>query len=325
MREWTLQKRTSKPGQPPSSTASNTRNQLAWNDFEVVLAIANAGSLSGASRALGVSHATVFRRLGDIERRLGVALFERSRTGYQPTLAGGELAETAKVMDQAALAAERKVAGRDLKPSGEIWVTTTDSLLMGLLAPLFTQFRHTYPDILLDVAISNQLFNLTRREADVAVRPSNRPPENLIGRPLTTIRQAVYAHRDFGLTPGASIESLGEQPWIGAGPRLKDSEVDQWMDTNGLKSACVYRVDTLVGILSAIRSRMGLGILPCYLADGYPDVVQLTDPIPELDYGLWFLMHPDLRGVVRIHALMDFLTEAIREQEQRLAGPLLYS
>ena len=296
------------------------RGHLAWNDFEIVLAIASEGSLSGASRALGVSHATVFRRLGDIERRLGVTLFERSRTGYRPTLAGEELAQTAKIMDDAALAAERKVAGRDLAPSGEIWATTTDSLMMGLLAPLFSEFQHKYPGIVLDVAISNQLFNLTRREADVAVRPSNRPPEHLIGRPLSKIGQAVYAHRSLGLTPGSSIGALAKHPWIGAGPRLQDTELDQWMDNYDLKSACVFRVDTLVGILSAIRSGMGLAVLPCYLADRDPDIVQLTDPIPELDYGLWFLMHPDLRGVVRIHALMDYLTEAVRGQEERLAG-----
>mgnify|MGYP002376186300 FL=1 len=262
----------------------------------------------------------MFRRLGDIEGRLGVALFQRSRAGYQATPAGEELAETAKIMDQAALAAERKVAGRDLEPRGEIWATTTDSLLMGLLAPLFTKFRQKYPGILLDIAISNQLFNLTRREADVAIRPSNRPPENLIGRPLTTIGQAIYGHRSLGLTAGEPFKTLGKHPWIGAGPRLQDKELNQWMDGNGFTSACIYRVDTLVGILSAIRSGMGLAVLPCYLADQDSDLVQLSDPIPELEYGLWFLMHPDLRGVVRIHALMDYLTEAIRAQKQRLAG-----
>jgi len=317
-----LQKRTVKASKQHPAIKQKTRSHLAWNDFKIILAIVNAGSLSGASRALGVSHATVFRRLGDIEQRLSVTLFERSRTGYRPTLAGEELADTAKIMDEAALAAERKVAGRDLEPSGEIWTTTTDSLLMGLLTPIFTQFRRKYPSIVLDVAISNQLFNLTRREADVAIRPSHRPPENLIGRPLASIGQAVYAHRSFGLTPGSPIETLVNQPWIGAGPRLQDLSLDQWMDTNGLKAACVYRVDTLVSILSAIRAGMGLAVLPCYLAGDDPDIIQLTDPIPELEYGLWFLMHPDLRGVARTHVLMDFLTEAVRAQKQRLAGPL---
>lgn len=315
-----MQKRTSSSGQKSGNEKESTRTHLHWNDFKTVLAIADSGSLSGASRSLGVSHATIFRRLGDIEQRLGVTLFDRSRTGYQATLAGEEIADTARVMDEAALAAERKVAGRDLEPTGEIWATTTDSLLMGLLAPLFTNFRERYPGILLDVAVSNQLFNLTRREADVAIRPSNRPPENLIGRPLTAIGQAVYGHRNLGIAPGASIESLADQPWIGAGPRLQDTALDQWMIQHSLKNACVYRVDTLVSILSAVRSRMGLAVLPCYLADENPDVIQLTDPIPDLEYGLWFLMHPDLRGVVRIHALMDFLTEAVRAQKSCLAG-----
>ncbi|PCC97982.1 LysR family transcriptional regulator [Halopseudomonas pelagia] len=318
-----MQKRTGT--QPGKSTLSpqKARGHLAWNDFELVLAIATAGSLSGASRALDVSHATVFRRLGDIEQRLGVTLFERSRSGYRPTLAGEELADTARVMDEAAVAAERKVAGRDLEPSGEIWTTTTDSLLMGLLTPLFKHFGHKYPGIVLDVAVSNQLFNLTRREADVAIRPSNRPPENLIGRSLTTIGQAIYAHRSLGLTPGTSIATLASQPWIGSGARLQDAALNQWMEKNRLHAACIYRVDTLVSIFSAIRAGMGLAVLPCYLAGDDPDLVQLTDPIPELEYGLWFLMHPDLRGVVRFHALMDFLTESIRAQKQRLAGPAL--
>lgn len=82
----------------------------------------------------------------------------------------------------------------------------------GLVGTVFHAIRHKYPGIVLDVAMSNQLFNLTRWEADVAIRPSNRPPENLIDRPLTTIGQAVYGHRSLGLTPGESIMTLVNQP-----------------------------------------------------------------------------------------------------------------
>lgn len=300
-----------------------TRGHLTWNDFKIVMAIANAGSLSGAARSLGVNHATVFRRLGDIERRLGVALFERSRKGYKPSLAGEELANTARIMDEAAHSAERKVAGRDLRPSGEIWVTTTDSLLMGLLAPLFKEFCNRYPNIVLDVAVANEMLNLTRREADVGIRPVNRPPENLIGRRLATVGQAIFGHRNLGLDKGQSIDFLSQQPWIGAGPRLQDSVLEQWMAQKNLADACVFRVDTLVGLLSAVNEGLGLAALPCYLAETCPDIVQLSDPIPELNYDLWLLVHPDLRGVVRIHALMDFVTEAIRENGHRLAGTAL--
>jgi len=297
-----------------------TRSALAWDDFHIVLAIANNGSLSGASRALGVSHATIFRRLNEIERRIGVALFERSRSGYSPTLAGGELASKARVMEQAALDAERRVAGRDLEPEGEVWITTTDSLLMGLLSPLFTEFRARYPGIVLDVAISNQLFDLTRRDADVAIRPSNQPPENLIGRPLANIGQAIFGHKSLDVRPGASIKALARQPWILPGPRLQDRALQRWLGDKEIGMSCVQRVDTLVGKLSAVQSGMGVAVLPCYLAEKDPNLVQLTDPIQDLEYGLWFLMHPDLRGVVRIKALLEYLTEAIRAGKERVNG-----
>lgn len=299
---------------------SNTRSGLAWDDFQIVLAIANNGSLSGASRALEVSHATIFRRLNEIERRIGVALFDRSRSGYSPTLAGGELASKARVMEQAALDAERRVAGRDLEPEGEVWITTTDSLLMGLLSPLFTEFRAKYPGIVLDVAISNQLFDLTRRDADAAIRPSNQPPENLIGRPLANIGQAIFGHKSLDVRPGTPIKALAKQPWILPGPRLQDRALQRWLGDNKIGMSCVQRVDTLVGKLSAVQSGMGVAVLPCYLAEKDPSLVQLTDPIQDLEYGLWFLMHPDLRGVVRIKALLEYLTEAIRAGKERVNG-----
>ena len=173
-----------------------TEQSLHWDDLRVVQAIAEAGSLSGAGRRLGASHATVFRRLNAIERRLGVALFERSRTGYAPTPAGEDLAATAARVETEVLGAERRVVGRDLRLSGSIRVTTTDTLLMGLLSPIFAGFQRAHPEIVLEVAVSNQLFNLSQRDADVAVRPSPSPPEHLVGRRVGTVAQASGA-RNF--------------------------------------------------------------------------------------------------------------------------------
>lgn len=182
-----------------------SEQSLRWDDLRVVQAIAEAGSLSGAGRRLGASHATVFRRLNAIERRLGVALFERSRTGYAPTPAGEDLAATATRVAAEVHGAERRVAGRDLSLSGTIRVTTTDTLLVGLLSPIFAGFQRTHPETTLEVAVSNQLFNLSQRDADVAVRPSSSPPEHLVGRRIGTIDQAVYARHD----------AVDEAAWVG--------------------------------------------------------------------------------------------------------------
>lgn len=294
--------------------------RIHWDDFETVLAIADAGSLSGAATRLDVNHATVFRRLGDIEKRLGVKLFERSRTGYAPTPAGEEVATTAREMEQHVLSIERRVVGRDLQPSGPVWLTTTDSLMAGFLAPLFGQFREQYPGIELDIAVSNQLFSLSKREADVAIRPSNAPPGDLVGRRLVDLGMAVYGPAND--TVAAKVD-LQERSWVGPGSRLLDQPLRNWMAEQGHDSRCHVRVDTLIGMQASVRAGLGVAVLPCYLADGDPALKQLSNPIPGLRYGLWFLTHPDLRDVARIRSLLEFMTDAIRAREDVLAGKIL--
>lgn len=286
-----------------------TEQSLHWDDLRVVQAIAEAGSLSGAGRRLGASHATVFRRLNAIERRLGVALFERSRTGYAPTPAGEDLAATAARVETEVLGAERRVVGRDLRLSGSIRVTTTDTLLMGLLSPIFAGFQRAHPEIVLEVAVSNQLFNLSQRDADVAVRPSPSPPEHLVGRRVGTVAQAVYARADDAA-----------DAWVGPDRHLGYAALDAWMADQEANERCRYRVDTMFGMLAAARDGLGRAVLPCYLADAEAALMRLGEPIPELATDLWLLTHPDLRRVARIRAFMAYVAEAVKASDYRLAG-----
>lgn len=284
---------------------------LRWDDLRVVLAIAEAGSLSGAGRRLGASHATLFRRLNAIEHRLGVRLFERARTGYAPTAAGEELAAAGARVEEEVLSAERRVVGRDLRLSGTIRVTTTDTLLMGLLSPIFAGFRHAHPEIQLEVAVSNQLFSLSQRDADAAVRPSSAPPEYLVGRRVGTIAQAVYARSD-----GASNDG----DWIGPDRHLGYGALEAWMADRCANARCRYRVDTMLGMLAAARDGVGRAVLPCYLADAEPVLLRVGEPIPALATDLWLLTHPDLRRVARIRAFMSFVAEALKVRKDVLAG-----
>lgn len=292
---------------------NNPTSPLRWEDLRVVLAIARAGSLSGAGRALRLSHATVFRRLGDIEKRLGVTLFERTRRGYAPTAAGDDLAATATRVEAEVNAAERRVAGRDLRLSGSMRVTTTDTLLTGLLSPLFAGFREAHPDIDLEVAVSNQLFNLSQRDADVAVRPSASPPEALVGRRVGRIALAVYAPSDATDPP-----ELAE--WIGPDPHMGYRDLERWMRRNGTAERCRYRVDSMLAMRDAVRDGAGFAVLPCYVADGAHSLRRIGDIIPELTIDLWLLTHRDLRRVARIRAFLNHLAEGIREREPALLG-----
>lgn len=192
--------------------------QLFWDDFRLILAVAEAGTLSGAGRRLGLSHATVFRHLGGIEGRLGVKLFDRARTGYTPTLAGEEVAAAARRIETEVLEVERRVVGQDLRPSGTLRVTTTDSLLFGLLSPILAEFRKAYRDISLEIAVSNELFSLPKREADVAIRPSLAPPETLVGRNVGTIAQAIYGRRDV-IPKNEGDLDIHAAEWVGPDER----------------------------------------------------------------------------------------------------------
>ncbi|MFC0269133.1 LysR family transcriptional regulator [Kushneria aurantia] len=276
---------------------------LRWNDLPLVLAIAETGSLAGAARRLAVNHATVFRRLNALERQLAVRLFERHSGGYRPTQAGWELADSAARMAKEVHDAERRLQGHNPALAGTLRITTTDTLLHGLLTPIFHRFRQRYPDILLEVAISNRTLDITRREADIAIRPTNHPPESLIGRCIGSVRQAVYTRRDNQVTQAV---------WVGPDAAMGYPALERWMREQGVEEAVGYRADSMFGMMSAIRVGMGCGVLPCYLADAEPLLVRVGETVASLDTNLWLLTHADLRWTARVRALFDDVAAVVR-------------
>lgn len=287
---------------------------IRWDDLQVVLAIAESGSLSGAGRQLGVSHATVFRRLTDMERRLGVSLFHRNRSGYSQTPAGEDLAASAARIQQEVFGAERRIAGEDLHLAGTIRLTTTDTLFSGLLAGLLADFRERHPAIELEVVISNQQQSLTKREADLAIRPTNTPPETLVGRRVGRIKQAVYGRKDRWKQLGEAlkVEDLMDEPWIGPDSHMGDLAMEHWVASNVPESNCRYRLDSVLAIQIAIGKGSGVAVLPCYLGDADDQLHRITEPLPELETQLWMLTHQDLRRVTRIKTLMKDIGDRLK-------------
>lgn len=292
---------------------------LPWDDLRLVLAVARAGSLSGAARTLAVSHATVFRRLGELERRLGVRLFERARRGYVATPAGEELATLgARIADEIA-AAELRLAGRDRRPRGTVRITTTDTLLTSVLTPVLASFRGRHPEIELEVAVSNEMVNLSKRAADVAIRPARDPDETLVGQRISEIGMAVYAPAGHPATQG-EVPDLAAFDWIAPDASLSYLPLVGWMARHGLEGRAGYRADSLVGMRDAVRAGGGLAVLPCYLADGDAALARVGPPIAEIASELWLLTHADLRRVARIRAFIDFVAPALRAARGRLSG-----
>ncbi|MEM7226212.1 MAG: LysR family transcriptional regulator [Pseudomonadota bacterium] len=273
---------------------------MNWDDLRTVLAIARAGSLVGAAERLGVSHPTVFRRLGALEARLGVRLFERARSGTTATPAGEEMAAQAAELEERVGTLERRLLGRDLRPAGTLRVTTTDTLLYGLLAPILAQFRAAHPEIELEIALSNEPFNLSKRDSDVAIRPTTRPPEPLVGRKVSAIALAVY---------GVRVREPEDLPWIGLDDSLSGLPLARWLAARNHPAP--LRLNSLYACCEAARAGLGRTLLPCFLGDPAPELVRLGAPIDELEGELWLLTHPDLRKVARVRVFLDFTAEAI--------------
>lgn len=167
--------------------------------------------------------------------------------------------------------------------------------------------------------VTNQLFNLSRREADVAIRPTLAPPEILVGRKIGTIAQAIYGRSDTRSSPEGALD-LGAVDWVGPDERMAYRPLESWMAMHGFDERCRYRVDTVMGMLAAVRDGMGVAVLPCYLCDGEERLARLGDTIPELSTDLWMLTHPDLRRVARIRATLDFVARSVKGMHARLLG-----
>ncbi len=294
---------------------------MGWDDFRLVKAIADTKGMTGAAEKLGVNHSTVFRRLGQIEQELGVKLFERHRTGYALTPAGEEMAALAERMDEDVAAFARKLAGTALSPSGELRVTTNDTLMVHLLTPIFARFRQQCPDIRLDVVLTNQSLNLSKRDADIAIRATDTPPETLVGRRAATIAWALYGRReDFPKDHPVDLLALTTRPWVALGDNLATLKAARYVREHVAPERIAYKVNTVLGLAEAVEAGIGIGPLPCFIADARPELARLSAPNPEFATGLWLLTHPDLRQSARVRAFLDFAGGEIARRRKIIEG-----
>lgn len=271
-------------------------NSTSWDDFRLVKAIADARSLVGAADALSLNHSTVFRRLGALEGTLGAKLFERSRNGYAPTPAGDEMIALAARMEQEIVTFERGIAGRDPKPAGELRITTNDSFLHWLIGPALASFRLAFPDISLDILVADESLNLSRRDADVAIRATSEPTETLVGRRIAAIGWAPYAPE--GWTTGENA------PWIGFGEGLPIAGGRRWLEDNAVPGAIACRVDSVAGLAAAMAAGLGAALLPCFVGDSIAGAKRIGAPFVAGD-DMWILTHAELRQSARVRAFMD--------------------
>ena len=290
---------------------------IEWDDLQYVLTVGRTGSLSAAARQLRVNHSTVFRRIAHIEERLGVRLFERRRDGYVPTAAGETALGLVQQIDEHVVALERQVAGQDLRPSGNVRLATTDTLT-ALMVPLCCEFRALYPEISIELVTGNEHLNLSRRDADIALRPSLQPPDNLHGRRIAGIAFAAYASEEYAARSGTGLNRSHQ--WIGFDDTLSHLAAYRWLHAHVEPDRICFRANSFLSITHAVRAGMGVALLPCYLAAEAGGLVKMSDCIPELSTDLWLLVHNDIRRTARVRAFLDFVGEKLAAHRQEFEG-----
>lgn len=282
-------------------------HNMEWDDYRYFLAVEQAGSALGAAKRLGVNHTTVLRRIAGLEKRLGVRLFERLRTGYTPTAVGEELREVAWRVEQTLLGVEHRLMGKDLQLSGVVRVTTTDTLFQSLLLPHLMAFRSRHPQIQIQVVVSHQIANLTQREVDVAIRATNQPPDNMLGRKMGVARSAIYGARAYLKAQGCNLP-FDQYDWVGLDETLAHLPEYHWLERYVSTERVTLRLDNLLHKIAAVKAGYGIAPLLCFLAEREPELMRLTEPDPLFDTDIWLLSHPNLRQVARIRAFTDFVS-----------------
>ncbi|MBE1205408.1 LysR family transcriptional regulator [Aminobacter carboxidus] len=296
-----------------------------WNELRLVLGVARAGSLTLAAPLLGIDHSTVFRRLNALEQRLAVRVFERLPGGiYQLTPAGERMTAAAERMEDEALALARDIAGADGRLSGRLRVTSSETLAYSRLTKHLAAFRAVHPGIVVELAIENRILSLSRREADVALRPIRPKEGDLWGRKLSSVAWTLFASQDYLDVHGGIIEcpdKLDGRAMVGWEETAGGIMAADWLDRNVPADNVVYRTNSLVNQSVAARAGIGLALLPCYLGDGEPGLVRaLAEPIEELAGELWIVTHSDLKGTARVRAFFDVVGEGLVRERGLFEG-----
>ncbi|PXW62988.1 LysR family transcriptional regulator [Methylobacterium sp. B4] len=284
---------------------------VAWDEFRLVRAVAERGALAPAAAHLGINPSTAFRRLAAVEAALGTRLFERHRSGYVPTPAGEAMAVAAARMEEEVARFDREVADRALTPSGTLRVTAAATLVTDLLMPMLGRFRARYPAVQVDLVVSEEALNLSRRDADVALRATRDPPPNLVGRRIATIAWAVY---------GRVQAEAADAAWVSPSEAVAGGLFARFVAARAGPERVALRINTVQGLCEAIVEGVGIGPLPCYRGDRIAALRRLSGPEPDLAGSLWLLTHPDLRHAARVRAFMDHVAAEVAPLRPTLEG-----
>jgi DNA-binding transcriptional LysR family regulator len=288
-------------------------NGFDWNDLRYFLAVARTGSTIAAAKDLGVNQSTVQRRLAALEEAIGRELVERLPVGYRLTSFGEELRPHVEQVETAITCLDRKIASTDTSLSGTVRLTCPEGLGYRLIPRILDVFHARYPAVRVDLIIADEYLDLTKGEADIALRAGETKDTALIGRKFAHTAWAIYANRSYVGRHGsvAGPRDLDRHAMIAFDGHLAKVNVSRWIRSAAPNAAVAARCNSVIAMLLSVKSGVGIGPLPVHIGDMEDDLVRVLDPVPESTSSIYLLVHPDLRNVPRVRALFDFMVAEV--------------
>jgi DNA-binding transcriptional LysR family regulator len=279
-----------------------------WESLRIFLALARTGTMAGAARKLGLDETTVARRVLRLEQELPARLVERSRSGFALTAAGESVLDAAQEMERAALAAERRAVGADRELSGRVRLTAPEILANHFILPALLDFRLRHPGIALELVSTIVRLDVSRREADVAIRTLRPTEPSLVSRKVARMAFAPYVRRGRG-RPAAAIGYVDSirLPMRNVADRAAAGPV-------------ALRTNSVATALAAVRSGWGVGDLPCFVGDALPDLRRAFPGEPPDAMDVWLILHADVQRTARVRAVVDELVRIFRDGAAVLAA-----
>jgi DNA-binding transcriptional LysR family regulator len=284
-----------------------------WSLVRSFLAVLEKGSLLAASRDLQLSQPTIGRHVAELESQLGLVLFDRNGRGLLPTEAAYHLAESARIMQSGADQLARNVMGADLGASGTVRITASQPVSCYVLPPLLAQMRLSLPDVQVELVASNEVSNLLRREADIAVRMVQPQQASIIARRVGKVTLRACAHQDYLRRRGVPRQpsDLLAHDLIG-GDRNDDTL--KGFAAQGLvvgREQFAFRADDLIVVWQAVRAGLGVGFVSEHLIRSDPAVIPVLPKLKIEPLPVWLAVHKEIRTSKRIRAVYDFLADAL--------------
>lgn len=293
-----------------------------WNDLRYFLAVARQHSTIAAGKSLGLSQSTVQRRVSELEKRIGRPLMSRHPSGYRLTEFGEALLPYAERVEAAVRELELRVNDTARELTGVIRVTCPEPIVYRMTkSALMDRFHDRHPGLRVEFVTSDRYLDLSKGEADVAFRSGDTEDE-LVGRKIADSIWAVYASREYVARHGqpARVEEFPSHAWVGFDDSLSQHRAAKWLHDTVPDATMAARHTSVLGLVSAVKSGIGIGALPTALGDAEPELMRVLGLIPELARSWRLLVHPDIRRVPRIAAFFDFVIEEREALKSILTG-----